>query len=174
MNKLKRKFGALPLALVLVVLCGAAVFAQKQLAVHSAQGRPEVKVMLDGTVERNGSLVALERANADKPGEVLHWNLTSTNEGRGAAHDYKAVRHIPNGTSFVQASATSEHVSTVTYSIDGGKTFSTLPVVEERQPDGSTRKVPAPVSMYTEVRYEWNDQLAAGGKLEASYKVRVK
>ena len=36
------------------------------------------------------------------------------------------------------------------------------------------KTVPAPVSMYTEVRYEWSDALAAGGKLSASYKVRVK
>jgi hypothetical protein len=36
------------------------------------------------------------------------------------------------------------------------------------------KKVPAPVSMYTEVRYEWSDSLAAGGKLSASYKVRVR
>jgi hypothetical protein len=34
--------------------------------------------------------------------------------------------------------------------------------------------VAAPVSMYTEVRYEWSDALAPGGKLSASYKVRVK
>ncbi|MDT5261558.1 MAG: hypothetical protein QOC61_562, partial [Acidobacteriota bacterium] len=59
-------------------------------------------------------------------------------------------------------------------SIDGGQSFSTQPVVEERQADGSVKTVPAPVSMYTEVRYEWSDALAAGGKLSASYKVRVK
>ena len=64
--------------------------------------------------------------------------------------------------------------SVVTYSIDGGKSYSTLPLVEERQPDGTVKMVPAPVSMYTEVRYEWADALAAGGKLSASYKVRVK
>ena len=74
----------------------------------------------------------------------------------------------------VAGSASGENGSTVTYSIDGGKTFTTQPVVEERQPDGTTKKVPAPVSMYTEVRYEWSDAFAPGGKLSASYKVRVK
>jgi hypothetical protein len=28
--------------------------------------------------------------------------------------------------------------------------------------------------MYTEIRYEWAEPLAAGSKLEASYEVRVK
>ena len=62
----------------------------------------------------------------------------------------------------------------MTYSIDGGKSFSPQPTVEERQADGTVKRAPAPVSMYTEVRYEWAEPLAAGAKLEASYKVRVK
>ena len=109
-----------------------------------------------------------------KPGEVLDWQIVSSNDGTGAARDYKAVGHIPAGTAFIQGSAAAEGGSTVTYSIDGGKTYSTQPVVEERQPDGTVKRVPAPVSMYTEVRYEWSDALAPGGKLSASYKVRVK
>ncbi|MDT7806506.1 MAG: hypothetical protein QOJ70_319, partial [Acidobacteriota bacterium] len=109
-----------------------------------------------------------------KPGEILDWQIVSSNEGSAAARDYKTVGHIPAGTALVAGSAAAEKGSTVTYSIDGGKTFSTQPVVEERQADGTVKKVPAPVSMYTEVRYEWSDALAAGGKLSASYRVRVK
>jgi hypothetical protein len=74
----------------------------------------------------------------------------------------------------VSGSAASESGSNVTYSIDGGKTYSSQPIIEERQADGSIKKAAAPVSMYTEVRYEWSDSLAAGGKLSASYKVRVR
>jgi len=47
-------------------------------------------------------------------------------------------------------------------------------MIEEKQADGSVKRVPAPVSMYTEIRYEWSDPLAQGGKLSLSYKVRVK
>jgi hypothetical protein len=47
-------------------------------------------------------------------------------------------------------------------------------MIEEKQADGSMKRVPAPASMYTEIRYEWADPLAQGGKLSASYKVRVK
>lgn len=174
MTKLRKKLGVLPLALFLMVASGAAFgFAQKQLA-NAERGRPEVKVMLAGTVERDGSQVALEKVEAVKPGEILHWNITSLNEGTASARAYKAVGHVPPGTAFVAGSAVAENGSTVTYSIDGGKTFSSQPIVEEKQADGSTKNVAAPVSMYTEVRYEWSDALAAGGKLSASYKVRVK
>src|SRR5829696_6642800 len=154
MNRLKNRRAAAPLlALCVVALVGGAAFAQRQLRAANA-GRPEIKVELAGA--------------------ILDWQIVSSNEGTGAARDYKAVGHIPAGTVLVAGSAAAESGSTVTYSIDGGKTFSTQPVVEERQPDGAVKKVPAPVSMYTEVRYEWSDALAPGGKLSASYKVRVR
>ena len=41
-------------------------------------------------------------------------------------------------------------------------------------PGGTVKRVAAPVSMYTDIRYEWSDPLAQGGKLTASYKLRVK
>ncbi|HZI19565.1 MAG TPA: hypothetical protein VEY09_13320 [Pyrinomonadaceae bacterium] len=174
MKNLKRRYGLAPLFVAaLVVMGGAAAFAQRQLAGGTA-GRPEVKVALVGTVEREGKRLSLEEAGSVRPGELLDWRIVSENEGEGAARAYKAVGHIPPGTAFVAGSAAAEGGSTVTYSIDGGKTYSTLPLVEEKQPDGTVKRVPAPASMYTEVRYEWSDALAAGGKLSASYQVRVK
>jgi uncharacterized repeat protein (TIGR01451 family) len=173
MLKLRRRLGLVPLVLVAVVaLGGAAAFAQRQLA--NATGRPEIKVTLAGTVERAGQKLTLDKVEHVRPGEVLDWQIVSANEGTGAARQYKTVGHIPAGTTFVAGSAEGEAGSVVTYSIDGGKTFSSQPIVEEKQPDGTVKRVPAPVSMYTEVRYEWSDALAAGGKLTASYKVRVK
>lgn len=174
MNRLKKKLGAAPLvALCVVVACGAVALAQHQLANASA-GRPEVKVQLNGSVEREGQSLSLDKVENVKPGEVLDWQIVSSNEGSAPARDYKAVGHVPAGTVLVAGSPVAEGGSTVTYSIDGGKTFSTQPIIEEKQADGSVKKVPAPVSMYTEVRYEWSDALAAGGKLSASYRVRVK
>ncbi len=174
MTKLKKKVRALPMAaLCLLVLGGVAAFAQRQL-MTAASGRPEVKVMLSGVVERDKNAIPVEKVASVNPGEILDWTITSENEGNGPAREYKAVGQIPRGTTFVAGSATSDGSTRVVYSIDGGKTFSAEPKVEEKQADGSVKLVPAPVSTYTQVRYEWNDPLAAGGKLAASYKVRVK
>ena len=173
MSKLRRRFGLLPLICCLLLVGSAVSFAQRQFA-HLEAGRPEVKVIMAGAVEREAGPVALDKVEAVKPGDVLRWNITSMNEGTASARDYKTVGHIPKGTTFIAGSAESENGSTVTYSIDGGKSFSTLPIIEEQQADGSVKKVAAPVSMYTEVRYEWSDALAAGSKLTASYKVRVR
>jgi uncharacterized repeat protein (TIGR01451 family) len=107
------------------------------------------------------------------PGEVLDWTMTSENGGTAPALNYKAVGHIPRGTEFVSGSAKADGAAAV-YSIDGGKSYSPQPTIEQKQADGSVKRVPAPISMYTDIRYEWADPLAQGGKLSASYKVRVK
>ena len=92
---------------------------------------------------------------------------------------YEAVRSsdgrvaIPRGTEFVADSAKADGAKAV-FSIDGGKSYSPQPTIEEKQADGSVKRKPAPVSMYTDVRYEWADSLAQGGKVTASYRVRVK
>jgi hypothetical protein len=48
------------------------------------------------------------------------------------------------------------------------------PMIDAPQPDGSIKKVPAPLSMYTHVRFEWSDPLVAASHTIASYQVRVK
>ena len=174
MNTLnKRSRAALLAAVALVALGAAAAVAQKQLAAR-ATGRPEIKVTLSGAVARGQESVALDKAGSVHPGEVLDWKITSANEGDGAARQYKTVGHVPQGTSFVAGSATAEYGAEVTYSIDNGKSFAAQPTVEEKQADGTVKRVAAPVSMYTEVRYEWADPLAAGSTLTANYKVRVR
>ena len=162
-------------ALCLVVLSGAAAaLAQRKLA-HAERGRPDVKVLLSGAIERaGGEVVPVEKASSVNPGEILQWTITSQNDGNGPAREYMAVGQIPRGTTLIAGSTSADGAANVVYSIDNGKTFSAEPMVEEKQADGSVKLVAAPVSMYTQVRYEWTDPLAGGGKLNASYKVRVK
>jgi uncharacterized repeat protein (TIGR01451 family) len=139
----------------------------------SAAARPEVKVQLSAAVERDSALVPLDKAAAVNPGEVLDWTITSENSGNASAFEYKAVGHIPRGTSFVAGSVKADGARAV-YSIDGGKSYSDQPTIEEKQSDGTVKRVAAPVAMYTDIQYEWSDPLAQGGKLSASYKVKVK
>jgi uncharacterized repeat protein (TIGR01451 family) len=175
MTKLKKNLRALPLAaLCLLVLGGAAAIAQRQLKSAAPTGRPEVKVMLSGSVLRDQEKLPLEKIEKVNPGEILDWTITSENGGDAPALSYKTVGQIPKGTTFVAGSATAEGSTTVVYSIDNGQTYSVQPMIDEKQPDGSVKTVAAPVSMYTQVRYEWADPLAADTKLSAAYKVRVK
>ena len=177
MKQLKKKMTAPIVAALCLLLVGtaAAAFAQRQLAARAkSAGQPEVKVKLSGSLKRDDKSLSLDKAGEVHPGEVLDWTITSANEGDAPARQYKTIGQIPRGTSFVAGSAVAEYGAAVSYSIDGGKHFASQPVVEEKQADGTKKIVPAPVSMYTQVRYEWSDPLAAGATLSASYKVRVK
>ncbi len=176
MKTLKKKMNAPILAALCLLLVGTAgAFAQRQIAsARKSAGQPEVKVKLSGSLKRNDESLALDKVSAVHPGEILDWTITSANEGDAPARQYKTVGQIPQGTSFVAGSAVAEYGATVSYSIDGGKSFAAEPTIEQKQADGTTKRTPAPASMYTQVRYEWSDPLAAGTTLSASYKVRVK
>ena len=162
------------MALGVVFLSGIAVFASKGGETLFAYLRPSVKVNLSGIVNRDDQKVALDKAGAVKPGEILEWKIESENQGDANANGYKAVGQIPAGTEFVAGSAHAKSSPVVKYSIDGGQNFSEKPMIKEKQPDGSEKLVEAPATMYTQVRFEWNQSLDPGQKLNAFYSVRVK
>ncbi len=173
MKTIKKYASTLPvIALCVLILGSAAAFAQKKFMMLRA-GRPAMKVMLSGAVERDDAKVPVEKAALVKSGEILDWTITSVNEGNAPANEYNAVGKIPAGTQFVAGSASADKSAAVAFSLDNGKSFSAMPTVDERQADGSVKKVPAPVSMYTQVRYSWSAPLNEGDKVNASYKVRL-
>jgi len=156
------------------VLAGAtASLITTQDSQQVASSRPLVKIFLSGTVDRNHESVSVEKVGTVRPGEVVNFTVNSVNEGSAPARQYRAIGQIPSGTIFVSGSALAQNTTQVSYSIDDGQNFSTQPMIEEKQSDGTLKKVAAPLSMYTQVRFEWADSLAAGGKLAASYQVRV-
>ena len=173
MRTIKKYASTLPVVALCVLILGSAVaFSQKKFMMLRT-GRPAVKVMLSGMVERDDAKVPVEKAALVKSGEILDWTITSVNEGNAPANEYQAIGKIPAGTQFVAGSANADGSAAVTFSIDNGKSFSSSPTVDERQADGSVKKVPAPVSMYNQVRYAWSAPLNEGDKLNASYKVRL-
>jgi uncharacterized repeat protein (TIGR01451 family) len=145
----------------------------RRVAAEVPNNRPLIKLLLAGAIDRNSKTIPVDVAGPVTPGEIVSFTLSSVNEGSAAAREYRATGQIPQGTTFVAGSALGENASQVRYSIDG-QVFSSNPMIDEKQPDGTVKKVTAPVSMYTQVSFEWADPLAAGGKLMASYQVRVK
>ena len=185
----------LPVFGLLLVLGGAAAFARHQStlteifsgpvkAIALATGRPVVqpvastrplvKLFLAGSIERDSKTIPVENGGSVKPGEVVSFIMNSVNEGSAPAREYRAIGQIPQGTIFVAGSALAENATSISYSIDGGQQFSSIPMIDEKETDGSIKKVAAPISMYTQVRFEWADPLAVGGKVTTSYQVRVK
>jgi uncharacterized repeat protein (TIGR01451 family) len=173
MRTIKKYASTLPVVALCVLVLGSAVaFSQKKFMMMRTS-RPSVKVTLVGTVERDDTKVPVEKVALVKSGETLDWTITSVNEGNAPANDYKAIGKIPAGTQFVAGSANAEGSVAISFSIDNGKSFSSAPTVNEKQADGTIKKVPAPVSMYDQIRYAWSAPLNEGDKLNASYKVRL-
>ena len=170
-----KKYVLPKLLLAMLALSGMMVFAATNRTVSRALNiaRPDVKVQISGTVQHEGKSVSIEKETV-KPGEVLDWTVSSVNTGDGDAQHYSVIGQIPQGTTFVAGSAKGENSPIVQYSIDGGKVFSEKPLIEEKQADGTVKKVPAPVSIYTQVRFEWEKSLASQTKLDAAYRVNVK
>lgn len=166
------------LTLALFALSGMVVFAAQNetfsRALNIAAARPDVKIVISGSVERDDRAVSLEDAEAVKSGEVLDWAIASKNEGNGDAQNYRVVGQVPKGTTFVAGSAKGDDAPAVAYSIDGGKNFSAQPMIEEKQADGSVKQVPAPASMFTQIRFEWAKSLPSQASLNAAYRVQVK
>lgn len=176
MKGIKNIYSMTKLMLAIFALSGLAAFAANTETVSRALkiARPDVKVQISGSVQREDKTIFLDKAEAVKAGELLDWNIVSANEGAGDAQNYRVVGQIPKGTSFVAETAKGEESPKVTYSIDGGRTFSVQPLIDEKQPDGSVKKVAAPASMYTQIMFEWATPLVSKAKLNAAYRVRVK
>jgi uncharacterized repeat protein (TIGR01451 family) len=133
-NKFRRS-RSLMLLCLLTALGGAGVVAKTggvMLAKPTAPeaGRPEIKVALPATVARDEKQIALDKAEAVRPGEILTWTIASANGGTAPARNYSTVGQIPQGTSFVAGSATAAAGTTVTYSVDNGKTYSAAPTAK--------------------------------------------
>lgn len=169
----KSKKPLLGLMIGFLFLSSIVVLAKNGSRLSFANAKPAVNVVLEGTVERDNAVLSLDKTEAVKPGEVLHWTISSENKGDGEAKDYKVVGKIPAGTEFIADSAKPEGLAKVTYSLDG-KNFSAQPMIEEKQADGSIKSVPAPAAMYKQVRFEWENSLNPNEKLNASYNVKVK
>lgn len=159
---------------LLLIAGGVTALASTESGKRMLGLSPVVKVSLTGIVERNKKLYKIGNKEVVNPGEVIRWNLSSVNEGNADAAGFRTTAKIPEGTVFVAGSATGNSSPNVSYSIDGGKTYSPQPTIEERQNDGSVKEVAAPVSMYSNIQFQWDGSLNAGNKLEAFYQVSVK
>jgi uncharacterized repeat protein (TIGR01451 family) len=160
MKQTKIKGRLLPVLFISLLVASGVMAYSLQNRAPLQGGSPAMKISLSGTIARASGNVAIEKAGSVNPGEVINYTITSNNEGSGSARDYKTIGPIPARTSYVDGSAQAEGASAV-YSIDRGKAYSSKPMIDERQPDGTFKKVPAPVSMYTHIRFDWSDPLAA-------------
>lgn len=136
--------------------------AQKQLVALDEQGKEQV------------TWQDLKDQAVVQPGDVLRYTVTGENASETSAQDLAVTQPVPQGTTYVLASAASPSSAATTYSIDQGKTFVENPTVNVTLPDGTVETQPAPAEAYTHVRWTFGKSLDPAAVVKASYEVTVR
>jgi uncharacterized repeat protein (TIGR01451 family) len=184
-RKLTIGLTTLALAIAIPVAASTPVFATLQQASESIVQsilQPKVKLVLGAekqviSTDANGKAVttwqALEGSAEVIPGDVIRYTLASENAGDKEAKNLTLTQPVPAQTEYVLSSAR-ENGAELTFSIDGGKTFTAQPTVEVKQADGTLKIEPAPAALYTHVRWDYSDSLQPLASVQAVYEVAVK
>ncbi len=183
-RRLSIGLGVLAVAVAVPFASGTPVLANLQKAGEALVKQilqPDVKLALSAekqvvTTNPEGKKVvtweALEGDVTVQPGDVLRYTLLSENAGDKPAAELKINQPVPNQTAYVLDSARANGAE-LTYSIDGGKTYSAQPMVEVTQPDGTVVMEPAPAEAYTHVQWDYSESLKPMAAVQAVYEVAV-
>lgn len=124
--------------------------------------------------ERHQAWVAKGGAASDVlPGDVIRYALRFTNTQEQAVQNVVFSNPVPQGLRYVLESATaSASTIAITFSIDGGRTYSAQPMIEVVE-NGERRNVPAPARMYTHVRWTVEGWVQPGGQVTAEFRAEL-
>lgn len=124
--------------------------------------------------ERHQAWVAKGGAAGDVlPGDVIRYSLRFTNTQEQAVQNVVFSNPVPQGLRYVleSAAASAPNVA-ITFSIDGGKTYSAQPMIEVVE-NGERRSVPAPARMYTHVRWTVEGWIQPGAQVTAEFRAEL-
>ena len=160
-----RSFAASTLLVVALVLPGIAM------------AKPNVTLKLTGSIvtkaaDGRTTLTPVEKQQP-KAGDEIKYDIVASNAGDSPALRLVPVGKIPAGTAYVEGSAKAPKAHPE-FSLDGGKTWSAVPTVKVRQPDGTTVVKKADPSLYTAVRFLTDGAIAPHQTAAYTYEVRVK
>jgi uncharacterized repeat protein (TIGR01451 family) len=132
-----------------------------------AQARPPQALVVTA---QNLTARTTGRASDVLPGDTVRYELRFTNTQTATIRNVVFDNPVPNGMRYVAGSAAADRPRTqVTYSIDGGRTYSAEPTVQ-RVVDGRRTSVPAPAELYTHIRWMVQGDLLPGARITAEFK----
>lgn len=107
------------------------------------------------------------------PGDVIRYSLVFTNTQADAVRNVVFSNPVPEGLRYVERSAQAGAADVaITFSIDGGQTFSAEPMIEVVE-NGERRNVPAPAAMYTHVRWTIGGWVQPGAQVTAEFRAEL-
>lgn len=100
-----------------------------------------------------------------RPGDVIRYTAIATNNSRCPLKNLMLKQSIPKGAIYLKDSAQPSDGVELSFSVDGGKTFSPQPKV-------GTQEVPA--TEYNYLRWKFTNKIPTNAKVITSYKLQVK
>lgn len=127
---------------------------------------------VDSEIIQNGQKVIV-RTSPEKvvPGTVVIFTNRFENVSQKAARDIVMSNAIPANTVYQAGSAFGADCA-ITFSVDGGKTFSLPENIQLRSTDG--RELTAQPAQYTHIRWSYIGELAAGNSGEVGFRAVIK
>lgn len=144
--------------------------------------RPQVKLVLGAqkqVISTNAagqtvkSWQSLKGQVQVQPGDVIRYTLSSENAGEQPAEKLVVTQPVPRQMVY-RADSAKANGAKLTYSIDGGVTFSAQPMIEVKLPDGTVEQQPAPAARYTHIRWDYGESLQPLAAVRAIYEVTVR
>jgi uncharacterized repeat protein (TIGR01451 family) len=99
------------------------------------------------------------------PGDVIVYKIAANNISNKPISKLVINQKIRPGTTYVLSSATPIKGTELTFSTDGGKTYTAAPLVAKK---------PAPATNYTNVRWAFVGSVAPKSQSDLSYEVKVR
>jgi uncharacterized repeat protein (TIGR01451 family) len=99
-----------------------------------------------------------------KPGDTIRYTLVAKNISGKRIRNLVLTQPVPKGTVYILKSARSNPIARSIFSINGGKTYSSRPIVNKK---------PAPVKAYTHLRWQFDRLLGIRSLVTTSYEVKV-
>jgi uncharacterized repeat protein (TIGR01451 family) len=154
------------------LLCSLSAITQEQKTGLSL----EMKVAKETTVKKDGKIVTeLVPVETAFRGDILVYTLTYRNEEKEKLTKAAFVALVPEGTVYIEGSATDAGITDIFFSIDKGSYFQKPPVKYFiKKKDGSREERIATPDMYTNVRWVFRRALAPGETGRVTYKTKVK
>lgn len=114
-------------------------------------------------------------ADSARPSDVIEYRITYRNGGNDPVRNIFITDPIPRGTSYIVETATAPTGGAVAFSIDGGKSYQSWPImIVRKDEEGKEVKVEATPEMVTHIRWIITDTFEPENIVTVSYRTTVK
>jgi uncharacterized repeat protein (TIGR01451 family) len=169
-NFMNRSTGTMLSLIAFVALAGSPALAQssspKALAVTAEN-------LMAGDSEHRAAAARGHDPKELMPGDVVRYRLTFTNVTPRAVKSVVFDNPLPAGLRYQGGTASADRDKVaIQYSIDGGKTYSSQPMIEV-EVDGKRVERPASPDMYTHIRWSVQGSVLPGAVVRAEFRAQL-